>query len=49
MCSQLICINISRQGLTPVGGMRCSLNTPGHPIITTKKVDKAPLDNNTHR
>ena len=44
-----ICINSSRQGLKSVAGMKCSLNTPGHPIITTKKVDKAPLDNNTRR
>ena len=26
----------------PLGGMRCSLNIPGHPIITIKKLIKLP-------
>ena len=24
--------------MTPLGGMRCSLNVPGHPIIASKKL-----------
>lgn len=29
--------------MTPLGGARCLPNTPRHPIITKKKVKKAPL------
>ena len=42
MCSQLICISNSSQGSTPLGGMRCSLNIPGHPIIASKNVIMLP-------
>ena len=42
MCSQLLCIGYLSQGLMPLSGMRCLLNTPGHPIITTKKLIKLP-------
>ena len=42
MCSQLICISNSSQGSTPLGGMRCSLNIPGHPIIATERLMKLP-------
>ena len=42
MCSQLLCIGYLSQGLMPLSGMRCFLNTPGHPIITTKKLIKLP-------
>ena len=42
MCSQLICISNSSQGSTPLVGMRCSLNIPGHPIIASKKVIMLP-------
>ena len=33
----------SSQALTPLGGMKCSLNIPEHPIIATKKLIKLPL------
>ena len=36
------CISNSSQGLTPLGGMRCSMNIPGHPIIAVKKLIKLP-------
>ena len=42
MCSQLICISNLSQGSTPLGGMRCSLNIPGHPIIASKKLIMLP-------
>ena len=42
MCSQLICISNSSQGSTPLGGTRCSLNIPGHPIIASKNVIMLP-------
>ena len=32
----------SSQGSTPIGGMRCSLNIPGHPIIASKNVIMPP-------
>ena len=37
-----ICISNSSQCSTPLGGMRCSLNIPGHPIITSKNVIMLP-------
>ena len=42
MCSQLISISNSSQGFTPLGGMSRSLNTPGHPIMATKRLLKLP-------
>ena len=39
-----LCISNSSQGLTPLGGMRCSLNIPGHPIIATERLIKLPLN-----
>ena len=42
MCSQLICISNSSQGSTSLGGTRCSLNIPGHPIIASKNVIMLP-------
>ena len=42
MCSQLICISDSSQGLTPLGGMRCSLNILRHLIIASKNVIMLP-------
>ena len=42
MCIQLICISNSSQGWTPLGGTRCSLNIPGHPIIATERFMKLP-------
>ena len=42
MFSQLICISNSSQGSTPLGGMRCSLNIPGNPIIASKNVIMLP-------
>ena len=32
----------SSQGSTPLGGMRCSLNIPGHPIIASEKLIMLP-------
>ena len=32
----------SSQGSMPIGGMRCSLNIPGHPIIASKNVIMLP-------
>ena len=32
----------SSQGSTPIGGMKCSLNIPGHPIIASKNVIMLP-------
>ena len=37
-----ICTSNSSQGSTPLGGMRCSLNIPGHPIIASKNVIMLP-------
>ena len=37
-----ICISNSSQCSTPLGGMRCSLNIPGHPIIASKNVIMLP-------
>ena len=42
MCSQLVCISNSSQGSTPLGGMSCSLNIPGHPIIASINVIMLP-------
>ena len=39
-----LCISNSSQGLTPLDGMRCSLNIPGHPIIATEMLIKLPLN-----
>ena len=39
-----LCISNSSQGLTPLGGMRCSLNIPGHPKIATEMLIKLPLN-----
>ena len=44
MCSQLVCISNLSQGSTPLGGMRCSLNIPGHPIIASKKLIMLPVN-----
>ena len=32
----------SSQSSTPLGGMRCSLNIPGHPIIASEKLIMLP-------
>ena len=32
----------SSQGLTPLGGIRCSVNIPGHPIIAIERLIKLP-------
>ena len=39
---QLIRICNSSQGLTPRGGIRCSLKILGHPIIVIKRLQKLP-------
>ena len=39
---KLICISNSSQGSTPLVGMRCWLNIPGHPIIASKNVIMLP-------
>lgn len=41
--NQLICISDSSWGLAPLGGMNCSLNTPGQLIMTTIKLIQLPL------
>lgn len=41
-CTFIICISNSSRGWH-LGSARCLLNTPRHPIITKKKVYKAPL------